>query len=29
MVNNDNGRSGLATEATFDSPEGEDLMEFL
>ena len=29
MVNNDDGRSGLATEATFASPEGEDLMEFL
>ena len=29
MVNNDDGRSGLATEATFASPEAEDLMEFL
>jgi len=29
MVNNDDGRSGLATEATFASPEAEDLMAFL
>ena len=29
MVNNDDGRSGLATEATFASPEGEEVMSLL
>lgn len=29
IVNNDDGRSGLATEATFATPEAEDLMAFL
>ena len=29
VVNEDNGRSGLATEATFDTPEAVELMEFL
>jgi sn-glycerol 3-phosphate transport system substrate-binding protein len=29
VVNNDNGRSGLATEATFNTPEAVELMEFL
>ena len=26
VVNNDNGRDGLATEATFDTPEAEDIL---
>ncbi len=29
MVNDGNGRDGQATEATFDTPEARDLMEFL
>ncbi|HEV7759978.1 MAG TPA: extracellular solute-binding protein, partial [Acidimicrobiales bacterium] len=29
VVNNDNGRDGAATEATFDTPEARDLLEFL
>ena len=29
VVNNDNGRGGPATEATFDSPEAVELLEFL
>ncbi len=29
VVNEDNGRSGLATEATFDTPEAQEVMEFL
>jgi sn-glycerol 3-phosphate transport system substrate-binding protein len=29
IVNNDNGRSGLATEATFATPEADDLMASL
>jgi sn-glycerol 3-phosphate transport system substrate-binding protein len=29
VVNHDNGRDGAATEATFDTPEARDLLEFL
>ncbi len=29
VVNNDNGHDGLATEATFDTPESAELLEFL
>jgi sn-glycerol 3-phosphate transport system substrate-binding protein len=29
VVNNDNGRDGAATEATFDTPEAVELLEFL
>ena len=29
VVNNDNGQDGLATEATFDTAEGKDVMEWL
>jgi sn-glycerol 3-phosphate transport system substrate-binding protein len=29
VVNEENGRAGLATEATFDTPEAVELMEFL
>jgi sn-glycerol 3-phosphate transport system substrate-binding protein len=29
VVNNENGRDGAATEATFDTPEARDLLEFL
>jgi len=29
LVNNDNGRDGLATEATFDTPEMRDVIELL
>jgi sn-glycerol 3-phosphate transport system substrate-binding protein len=29
VVNNDNGRDGAATEATFDTPEARELLEFL
>jgi sn-glycerol 3-phosphate transport system substrate-binding protein len=29
VVNNDNGHSGLATEATFDVPESQELLTFL
>jgi sn-glycerol 3-phosphate transport system substrate-binding protein len=29
VVNNDNGHDGIATEATFDTPEATELLEFL